>query len=71
MGSSSQEYWRRLTFLSPWDLPNPGIEPGSPALQADSLPPEPPGKQVIISKKAGDFPGGLGSIPDAAKHISE
>ena len=33
-----------LTFSSPGDLPNPGIEPGSPALQADSLPSEPPGK---------------------------
>ena len=31
-------------FPSPGDLPNPGIEPRSPALQADSLPPEPPGK---------------------------
>ena len=33
-----------LSFPSPGDLPNPGIEPGSPALQADSLPAEPPGK---------------------------
>ena len=33
-----------VTFPSPGDLPNPGIEPGSPALQADSLPSEPPGK---------------------------
>ena len=32
------------SFPSPGDLPNPGIEPGSPALQADSLPTEPPGK---------------------------
>ena len=41
---SRQEYWGRLPFLSPGDLPDPGIEPGSPALQADSLPSEPPGK---------------------------
>ena len=34
---SRQEYWSGLPFLSPKDLPNPGIEPGSPALQADSL----------------------------------
>ena len=41
---SRPEYWSGLTFLSPGDLPYPGIEPGSPALQADSLPSEPPGK---------------------------
>ena len=38
MGFSRQEYWSRLPFPSPGDLPNPGIEPASPALQADSLP---------------------------------
>ena len=38
-----QEYWSGLPFPSPRDLPNPGIEPGSPALQADSLLSEPPG----------------------------
>ena len=36
--------WSRLPFPSPGELPDPGIEPGSPALQADSLPSEPPGK---------------------------
>ena len=36
-----QEYWSGLSFPSPGDLLNPGIEPGSPALQADSLPSEP------------------------------
>ena len=35
---SRQEHWNGLPFLSPKDLPDPGIEPGSPALQADSLP---------------------------------
>ena len=35
---SKQEYWSGLPFPSPGDLPVPGIEPGSPALQADSLP---------------------------------
>ena len=39
-----QEYWSGLPFPSPGDLPNPGIEPGSPAFQADSLLSEPPGK---------------------------
>ena len=38
-----QEYWSGLPFPSPGDLPNPGIEPGSPALWADALPSEPPG----------------------------
>ena len=44
MGFSRPEYWSGLPFPSPGDLPKPGIEPGSPALQADSLPAEPPGK---------------------------
>ena len=38
MGFSRQEYWSGLPFPSPGDLPNPGIEPASPALQVDSLP---------------------------------
>ena len=44
MKFSRQEHWSGLSFPSPWYLLNPGIEPRSPALQADSLPPEPPGK---------------------------
>ena len=44
MGFSRQEYWSGLPFPSLGDLPNPGIEPGSPALQADSLPTEPQGR---------------------------
>ena len=43
MDFSRQEYWSGLPYPPPGDLPNPGIEPGSPALQADSLPSEPPG----------------------------
>ena len=43
-GFSRQEYWSGLPFPSPGDLPDPGIEPGSPVLQADALPSEPPGK---------------------------
>ena len=46
MGLSRQEYWRGLPFPSPEDLSNPGIEPGSPALQADSFITEPPGKPL-------------------------
>ena len=44
MGFSRREYWSGLSFPSPGGLPHPGIEPGSPALQTDSLPSEPPGK---------------------------
>ena len=40
---SRQEYWSGLPFPFSGDLPDPGIEPGSPALQADTLPSEPPG----------------------------
>ena len=44
MGFSRQEYWSGLLFPSPGDLPDPGIEPRSLALQADALTSEPPGK---------------------------
>ena len=57
MEFSRQEYWSRLPFLSPGDLPNPGIEPGSLALLADALPSEPPGKSQKTEFIC-DFPGG-------------
>ena len=44
MEFSRQGCWSGLPFPSPGDLPNPGIEPGSPTLQADVLLSEPPGK---------------------------
>ena len=44
MEFSRQQYWSGLPFPSPGDLSNPGIKPGSPAWQADTLPSEPPGK---------------------------
>ena len=44
MGFSRQEYWSGLPFPSPGDLPNPGIKPRSPSLEADALTSEPPGK---------------------------
>ena len=50
MGFSRQEYWSGVPFPSPGDLPNPGIEPKSPALQADALPSEPSGKPEVMSK---------------------
>ena len=47
MGLLSQEYWCGLPFPPPGDLPNPGTEPRFLALQADSLPAEPPGKPTV------------------------
>ena len=44
MGFSRQEYWSGVPFPSPGDLPDPGIELRSPALEADTLPSELPGK---------------------------
>ena len=67
MGFSRQEHWNGLPFPSPGDLPNPGIEPRSPALQAEALTSEPPeynqrlGKYhwgitgVLLSLQAGPF----------------
>ena len=48
MGFSRQEYWSGLPFPSPGDLPDLGIEPRSPALQADALPSELPGKPAFL-----------------------
>ena len=50
MGFSTQEYWSGLPFPSPGDLPDSGIEPGSPALQADALPSKPPGKPMKVTR---------------------
>ena len=49
MGLSRQEYWSGLPFPSPGDLGNLGIEPGSPTLQAEALPSEPPGKSILFA----------------------
>ena len=46
MDFSRKEYRNGLPFPSPEDHPDPGIKPGSPALEADSLPSEPPGKPI-------------------------
>ena len=51
MGFSRQGYWTGLPFLSPGDLSNPGIEPRSLALQADTLPSEPAGKPTTCYRK--------------------
>ena len=50
VGFSRQEYWSGLPFPSPGDLPNPGIKPRPPALQADTLLTEPPGKPTCNNK---------------------
>ena len=50
MGFFRQEYWSGFSFPSPGDLPDEGIKPGSPTLQADALPPEPPGKSLLSSR---------------------
>ena len=63
---SRQEYWSGLPFPSPGDLPNPGIEPGSPALQADALPSEPPGGSVVKHPSASaGARGDAGLIPQS------
>ena len=63
MEFSRQEYWSGLPSPSPEDLPDPGIEPRSPALEADSLPSEPPGKPygviLLLLLTAAVFGGGL------------
>ena len=68
MGFSRQEYWSGLPFPSPGDLPNPGTEPGSPALQTDALPSESLEKPREVVKtpcsQRGVGGGALGSIPD-------
>ena len=72
MGFSKQEYWSGLPFPSPGDLPDPRIKPGSPALQTDSLPSEPPGRPCLAQSKVQSVMvthgapelelGGLGSV---------
>jgi len=56
MGFSRQEYQSGLPFPSPGDLPDPGIEPGSPALLADSSPSELPGKPFLLILLQNKFP---------------
>ena len=55
MGFSRQIHWSGLPFPSPGDLPNPGIEPSSPALQADALTSEPPGMGTIKDRNFMDL----------------
>ena len=55
MGFSRQEYWRGLPLPSPGDLPDPGIEPRSPTLDADALTSEPPGKNIQTNTQLHSF----------------
>ena len=61
MGFSRQEYWSGLPFPSPGDLPHPGVELESPALQADSLLSEPPGNPIYTELASN--PTSLGLSP--------
>ena len=70
MGFSRQEYWSGLPFPSPGDLPDPGIEPGSPALQADSLPSEPPGKPIKASEKVLPTTSSISDVVSQLKSLS-
>ena len=63
MGFSKQGYWSGLPFPSPGDLPDPGMEPRSPALQVDSLPSEPAGKLTLDTKKNQIFQSLNSSMP--------
>ena len=69
------EYWSRLPSPSPGDLPDPGIKPGSPALQADSLPSEPQGKpqwsvRKTKSQASSDYSQKNTKIMNVYLHIS-
>ena len=77
MGFSRPEYWSGLPFPSPGDFPDPGMEPGSPSLQADSLVSEPPdlvighvypycpGKAVLCSESCPERQKGQGFFTGA------
>ena len=56
MGFSRQEYWSGFPFPSPRDLPDPGIEPGSPTVQADSLLSEPLAAAAAAAKSLQSCP---------------
>ena len=78
MEFSRQEYWSGLPFSSPGDLPDPGIKPRSPALQADSLLTKSPGKPVLwmlVLNHYGALPftlvGTVGHTGSPKKEVSE
>ena len=63
MGCLKQEYWSRLPFPSPGDLPDPGIKSGLPALQVDSIPTEPQGFDKGTNPVHGPHPPNLITSP--------
>ena len=69
-GILQAQNWSGLPFPSPGDLPDPGIEPRFPALQADSLPSEPPGKldKDLYQSKATILQDKLKKIPEEDDH---
>ena len=73
MGFPRQEYWSGLPFPSPGDLSDPGIKPRSPALQADSLPPELPGKpsrmKVVGNKNARKYYEKVNQFPELSSPL--
>ena len=70
MGFSRQEYWSGLPFPSPGDLPDPGIEPWSPAFQADTLTSEPPGKYIIQNARLDETQAGIKTDGRIIKNLS-
>ena len=71
MEFSRQEYWSRLPFPSPGDLPNPWIELRSPALQANALLSEPPGKPYVIETNVQNARRLLQGAPNQAHTLKE
>ena len=73
MGFPRQEYWSGLPFPSLGDLPEPGIEPRSPALQADSLPSEPPGKTSDMKGQVQMTPHGSCEVgwPEVSSRVAQ
>ena len=65
MEFSRQEYWSGLPFPSPRDLPDPGIEPGCPALRADTLPSEPPENQPYMHSTSCEMPDWMKHKPES------
>ena len=70
MGFSRQEYWSGLPFHSQGIVPTPGIESRSPALQADSLPPEPPGRPCRINRGVFLILDGKGALRFPVQKVS-
>ena len=71
MEFSRTEYWSEYPFPSPGDLPNPGIKPRFPTLQADSLSSEPPGKPNYILSKQASLIGKENSVNHEALSFKE